>query len=126
MKLFLNHILYLVANPKAASSHVDAVYSRKCINFILRSVFGKMLGEKAQSSACKEIAQIVVKEMNSIDFNPENAKDFNQETLFSQHLLVCGLQEIGSLVLNLGTTAHDLIMDQHLSESQKFLTEIRC
>lgn len=85
-----------------------------------------MLGEKAQSSACKEIAQIVVKEMNSIDFNPENAKDFNQETLFSQHLLVCGLQEIGSLVLNLGTTAHDLIMDQHLSESQKFLTEIRC
>ncbi|XP_044766090.1 HEAT repeat-containing protein 5B isoform X1 [Coccinella septempunctata] len=115
MKSFLNHILYLVANPKAASSHVDAVYSRKCINFILRCVFGKMLGEKAQASACKEIAQTVVKEMNSIDFNPENAKEFNQETLFSQHLLVCGLQEIGSLVLNLGTTAYDLITDQHLN-----------
>ncbi|KAK9890049.1 hypothetical protein WA026_008857 [Henosepilachna vigintioctopunctata] len=115
MNPFLNHILYLVANPKAASSHVDAVYSRKCINFILRSVFGKMLGEKAQSSACKEIAQIVMKEMNSIDFNPENAKDFNQETLFSQHLLVCALQEIGSLILSLGTTAHDLITDQSLN-----------
>ncbi|KAL3290046.1 hypothetical protein HHI36_023417 [Cryptolaemus montrouzieri] len=115
MKAFLAHILYLVANPKAASSHVDAVYSRKCINFILRSVFGKMLGEKAQSSACKEIAQIVVKEMNSIDFNPENAKDFNQETLFSQHLLVCALQEIGSLILSLGTTARDFITDQSLN-----------
>lgn len=115
IKVFLSHVLYLVANPKAASSHVDAVYSRKCINFILRSTLGKMLGEKAQTVACKEIAQIIVEEMNSIDFNPENAKDFNQETLFSQHLLVCALQEIGCLVLSLGTTAHDLITDQTLS-----------
>ncbi|XP_060537015.1 HEAT repeat-containing protein 5B isoform X2 [Cylas formicarius] len=115
MKVFLCHILYLVANPKAASSHVDAVYSRKCINFILRSIFGKMFGEKAQITACKQIAQVIVKEMNSIDFNPENAKEFNQETLFSQHLLVCALQEIGSLVVSLGTTAHDLITDQSLN-----------
>lgn len=115
MKTFLMHVLYLVANPKAASSHVDAVYSRTCISFILRSVFGKMLGEKAQASTCKEIATIVVKEMNSIDFNPENAKDFNQETLFSQHLLVVALQEIGTLISKLGTTAHDLITDQSLN-----------
>lgn len=115
IKVLLSHILYLVANPKAASSHVDAVYSRKCISFILRSILGKMLGEKSQSLACKEIAQIVVEEMNTIDFNPENAKDFNQETLFSQHLLVCALQEIGNLVLSLGTTAYDLITDQSLS-----------
>ncbi|KAL1493305.1 hypothetical protein ABEB36_011384 [Hypothenemus hampei] len=115
MKAFLTHVLYLVANPKAASSHVDAVYSRKCINFILRCIFGKMFGEKAQITACKQIAQIIAKEMNSIDFNPENAKEFNQETLFSQHLLVCALQEIGSLILSLGTTAHDLITEQSLN-----------
>nr|CAD7261014.1 unnamed protein product [Timema shepardi] len=66
----LTHVLDLVANPKAASSHVDAVYSRKCINFILRSVLGRMLGEKAQASACKEITQIVAKQMASIgEFN---------------------------------------------------------
>lgn len=63
---FLAHVLDLVANPKAASSHVDAVYSRKCINFILRSLLGKMLGEKAQASACKDIAHIIIKQMNSI------------------------------------------------------------
>ncbi|XP_017777275.1 PREDICTED: HEAT repeat-containing protein 5B isoform X3 [Nicrophorus vespilloides] len=114
IKTLLSHILYLVANSKAASSHVDAVYSRKCINFILRSILGKMLGEKAQALACKEIAQIIIKEMNSIDFNPENAKDLNQETLFSQHLLVCALQEIGSLILSLGTTSYDLLTDQQL------------
>uniref|UniRef100_A0A182VRX2 HEAT repeat-containing protein 5A n=1 Tax=Anopheles minimus TaxID=112268 RepID=A0A182VRX2_9DIPT len=115
LQSFLVHVLDLVANPKAASSHVDAVYSRKCINFILRSVIGKMLGEKAQSSACKELIHLIAKQMNSIDFNPENAKDSNQETLFSQHLLVCALQELGSLVLLLGTTAQNLLADQSLN-----------
>lgn len=111
---FLNHVLDLVANPKAASSHVDAVYSRKCINFILRSTIGKLLSEKAQSSACKEIVHIIAKQMSTIDFNPENAKDSNQETLFSQHLLVCALQELGNLVMGLGTTSQNLLSDQHL------------
>lgn len=115
LQIVLVHVLDLVANPKAASSHVDAVYSRKCINFILRSIVGKMLGEKAQSSACKEIILIIAKQMNSIDFNPENAKDANQETLFSQHLLVCALQELGSLTIGLGTTAQNLLADQSLN-----------
>lgn len=44
-----------------------------------------------------------------IDFNPENAKDCNQETLFGQHLLVCALQEMACLVLSLGTTASNLL-----------------
>lgn len=115
LQTFLIHVLDLVANPKAASSHVDAVYSRKCINFILTSVVGKMLGEKAQSSACKELIHIIAKQMNSIDFNPENAKDANQETLFSQHLLVCALQELGVLTIGLGTTAQNLLSDQSLN-----------
>lgn len=66
LNTFMRHILELVANPKSASSHVDAVYSRKCISFMLRSVLGQMLGEKAQSSACKELTLIVKKQMNSI------------------------------------------------------------
>ncbi|CAH0760779.1 unnamed protein product [Diatraea saccharalis] len=115
MTTFLTHVLDLVANPKAASSHVDAVYSRKCINYILRNTLGKMLGEKAQASACKEIIQIVVKQMNSIDFNPENAKDCNQETLFSQHLLVCALTEAGELALQLGTSVQNLVNDTSLN-----------
>ncbi|XP_049886108.1 HEAT repeat-containing protein 5B isoform X2 [Pectinophora gossypiella] len=115
MSTFLAHVLDLVANPKAASSHVDAVYSRKCINYILRNTLGKMLGEKAQASACREIIQIVVKQMNSIDFNPENAKDCNQETLFSQHLLVCALTEAGELALQLGTSVQNLVSDTSLN-----------
>lgn len=53
---------------------------------------------------------------SALDFSPENAKDCNQETLFSQHLLVCALQEMGNLILGLGTTACNLISDQSLSE----------
>ncbi|KMQ92675.1 heat repeat-containing protein 5b [Lasius niger] len=109
------HVLDLVTNPKAASSHVEAVYSRKCVNFILRGTVGKLLGEGAQAAACKEIAHIILKQMNSIDFSPENAKDCNQETLFSQHLLVCALQEMGCLILGLGTTATNLLSDQSLN-----------
>ncbi|XP_014481449.1 PREDICTED: HEAT repeat-containing protein 5B isoform X3 [Dinoponera quadriceps] len=109
------HVLDLVTNPKAANSHVEAVYSRKCVNFILRGTVGKLLGEGAQAAACKEIAHIILKQMNSIDFSPENAKDCNQETLFSQHLLVCALQEMGNLILGLGTTATNLLSDQSLS-----------
>lgn len=60
------HVLDLVTNPKAASSHVEAVYSRKCVNFILRGTVGKLLGEGAQAAACKEIAHIILKQMNSI------------------------------------------------------------
>lgn len=136
LSIFMRHILDLVANPKSASSHVDAIYSRKCISFILRSVLGQMLSEKAQSSACKELALIVKKQMSSIgklnianvlilinilyftilDFSPENAKDFNQETIFGQHFLVCALQEMGCLLLNMGTMANNLISDNTCSK----------
>lgn len=66
LNTFMRHVLDLVSNPKSASSHVDAVYSRKCVSFILRSVLGQMLSEKAQSSVCKELALIVKKQMTSI------------------------------------------------------------
>uniref|UniRef100_A0A1B6GMZ3 HEAT repeat-containing protein 5A n=1 Tax=Cuerna arida TaxID=1464854 RepID=A0A1B6GMZ3_9HEMI len=117
LNTILAHVLDLVANPKAASSHVDAVYARKCINFILRSVLGRMLGEKAQISAVKEMTLIVAKQMTSIDFNPENAKDCNQETLFGQHLLVCALQEMACLIQSLGTTASNLLTSSNLVDA---------
>jgi HEAT repeat-containing protein 5 len=61
LSLFINHILELAGNPRASTSHVDAVYSRKCITFILRSVIGSRLGEKAQFSAARELATIITR-----------------------------------------------------------------
>lgn len=51
-----------------------------------------------------------------LDFSPENAKDFNQETIFGQHFLVCALQEMGCLLLNMGTMANNLISDNTCSK----------
>ena len=62
----LQHLLDLAAQPRAAPTHVDAVYSRQCIAFVLRSLLGKMLGEKQQTAACKELALIINQQMNSI------------------------------------------------------------
>ena len=66
MSTLLAHLMELVASPKAITSHVEAVYSRKCVNFILRATMGRMIGEKAQAAACKEITQLIIKQMNTV------------------------------------------------------------
>lgn len=53
------HVLELVAHPKTTQSHIDAVYARKCVGFIFRSVFGKLLGESAQFVAAKLLCQLI-------------------------------------------------------------------
>ena len=54
------HVLELVSHPKTTQSHIDAVYSRQCVGFIFRSVFGKLLGESAQFVAAKQLCQLIV------------------------------------------------------------------
>lgn len=66
MTAILQHLLDLAAQPRAAPTHVDAVYSRQCIAFVLRTILGKMLGEKQQSAACKELARLINQQMNAI------------------------------------------------------------
>ena len=63
---FLSHVLGLVSNPRASPTHVDAVYARKCVNFILRQVIGGILSEKAQITAAKEICQVIIRQMNAL------------------------------------------------------------
>lgn len=63
MNEFLNHIFSLVSNPRTAQTHVDAVYARKCVQFVLRSLIGGILSEKAQIAAAKEICQVIVRQM---------------------------------------------------------------
>ena len=36
LNTLLGHVLELVAHPKAAPSHVDAVYSRRCVGHIVQ------------------------------------------------------------------------------------------
>ncbi|GFY47468.1 HEAT repeat-containing protein 5B [Trichonephila inaurata madagascariensis] len=111
LNTILTHLLELVANPKAVPTHVDAVYSRKCINFILQSVLGRLLGEKAQASACKELVRIIIKHVNEDSSTETSGKDNSQDTALSQHVLVCSLQQLGSLISVLDTTASTIVCD---------------
>uniref|UniRef100_A0A8C5X1M8 HEAT repeat-containing protein 5A n=1 Tax=Malurus cyaneus samueli TaxID=2593467 RepID=A0A8C5X1M8_9PASS len=114
---FLPHILDLVSqsHPKAIQSPMDAIGCRRCVSFILRATVGGLLGEKAQIAAAKEICQAIWKLKKVVD---AAMSDSNLETKMnatdvtaSQHVLVCALQELGSLIHGLGTTAAPLLQD---------------
>uniref|UniRef100_A0A8C5STT0 HEAT repeat-containing protein 5B n=1 Tax=Laticauda laticaudata TaxID=8630 RepID=A0A8C5STT0_LATLA len=112
---FLSHVLDLVSHPRATQTHVEAVYSRRCVSFILRATVGSLLGEKAQIAAAKDICQAIDKQMKAVetvvnDANIEN-KSGAAEVAASQHVMVCALQELGSLVQSLNATASPLIQE---------------
>jgi len=63
MTLVLEHIVTLAANPRTTQTHIDAVYARKCIIFIMATSVQGMLGEKAQVNAAKELSKVIGKQM---------------------------------------------------------------
>ncbi|QQP56837.1 Uncharacterized protein FKW44_001638, partial [Caligus rogercresseyi] len=104
---FLSHILELVSHPKASSNHVDAVYSRRCAGFILRSLLGRLLGEKSQLKACEDLIQCVGR-LNKGQEAKEGVSPA-QSGDPSQHALYVALKELGFLLLRLGTSARSLV-----------------
>ncbi|XP_066464660.1 HEAT repeat-containing protein 5A isoform X2 [Eleutherodactylus coqui] len=111
----LTHLLEIVFHQKATQTPVEAACARRCISYILRATLGELLGEKAQLEAAREISEVIKKLMKSVD---AVLSDSNMETRFcttditaSQHALVCALQELGDLILGLGTTAAPLLRD---------------
>ncbi|KAM4013424.1 HEAT repeat-containing protein 5A isoform 4-T4 [Anomaloglossus baeobatrachus] len=109
------HLLDIVSHQKATPTAVEAACTRRCVSYILRATLGELLGEKAQLEAAREMCDIIKKLMRSVD---AMLGDGNMETrpcttdiTASQHALVCALQELGDLVLGLGTTAAPLLRD---------------
>ncbi|RWS31952.1 HEAT repeat-containing protein 5B-like protein, partial [Leptotrombidium deliense] len=123
LSLLISHLLDLVANPKAASSHMDAVYSRRCVSFVLRTIIGKLLGEKTQMQAVKDLIAVINKHLNQGNIastgnqaGTESAANANytRETVdpnLVQHILICALQELGCIIESLGTTASSVLND---------------
>lgn len=109
------HILELAASQKATATHIDAVYSRKCVSFILHSVFHGMLPERSQVHAVKELCKVITKQMNNIHqiVSSENNSDsaFNIDVISTQHVLVCALAEISNLVLALTSSVKAIMND---------------
>ncbi|KAL2083308.1 hypothetical protein ACEWY4_021081 [Coilia grayii] len=112
---FLSHVLELVAHPRATQTHVEAVYSRRCVSFALRATLGGLLGEKAQIAAAKEICQAISKQMRAVEAVVNDSSGENKagaaDVSASQHVMVCALKELGSLVQSLSATSSPLIQE---------------
>ena len=71
---------FVVKFPRSGS--VIGSNSRNCVSYIVSSVLGRVLREKAQLSACKDLVKILHKSINTGD------KEEGQEAGHSQHLQV--------------------------------------
>ena len=66
LPLFLSLLMELASHSRATQTPGDAVVTRRCVSFILRSTLGSLLGEKAQSSAAKQLCVAVATQRRAI------------------------------------------------------------
>ena len=104
------HLLDLLPNLKASSTHMDAVYSRRCVFYILITL-SKSLSEKAQIQAIKVLITILNK--YRIRQQTENSSETTKE------LLNCILVVIGCIFQDLNTCSTSF-----LNENNSKLIEI--
>uniref|UniRef100_A0A667YCV2 HEAT repeat-containing protein 5A n=1 Tax=Myripristis murdjan TaxID=586833 RepID=A0A667YCV2_9TELE len=105
----LSLLMELASHGRATQTPADAAVTRRCVSFILRSSLGSLLSEKAQTNAAKQLCLAVAAQKRS----RVSAADVSA----SQHVLVCCLLELGSLVQGLGSTAAPLLTDSTLLDT---------
>lgn len=121
LAVVIKHVLDLLATPKTTSSHIDAVYSRKCVSFILKTTFRRLFGEPTQIIAARELLQVakslcgvkVVKGQDETDWSIVTSSSNNNSTTNNQHILVCAMLEVGRLVQAVNTAALPLLVGDH-------------
>ena len=141
LPIITKHVLELVSHPRTISTHIDAVYSRKCISFILRSVFGRLLGESAQFLAARHLCQFVSQTVASSAPQPlrhqqskdsfgerseqgsgEKERDRERDRFsLQQHMVICAVLEIGALVYSLNTAALPLVTGEGGTSPQELV-----
>uniref|UniRef100_A0A671MF91 HEAT repeat-containing protein 5A n=1 Tax=Sinocyclocheilus anshuiensis TaxID=1608454 RepID=A0A671MF91_9TELE len=104
----LSLLMEWVSHARATQYPADAVSCHCCASFILRATLGTLLGEKAQIAAAKEICQLISKQKRVGNME---ARVRPADVAASQHVLVCALLELGSLLQDLSSTAAPLLLD---------------
>jgi hypothetical protein len=103
-----HNILDLLNHPKTTSTHIDAVYSRKCVQFILTSTFGQLLSEPSQLVAATHLCQVIIQLTNKR--SEDGAGDEGKSSVAKQHMIICAASEVASLVSVLNTAALPLVV----------------
>lgn len=63
---FLSLLMELASHGRATQTPGDAVVTRRCVSFILRSTLGSLLGEKAQTNAAKQLSLAVAAQKRAV------------------------------------------------------------
>ena len=113
LNYIVSNLLDLLSNSKATPSHVEAVYSRKCISFVMDSLINSLLGEASQLEIAKILIIAVHKQMENLNKSDSSLSDAQS----SQHIISTALYQLSSVVLRLGTASMTLITD-HIPVAQ--------
>jgi hypothetical protein len=114
MSLILNHLLELLVHPKAAASHVESVFSRRCVSFIITSLVCRQLCEKSQAQVVREIIRIVSRHVSNSATASDASDRESSDSQANQHLLICAMEVIGVLIEGSGPSASVLLNDQQI------------
>uniref|UniRef100_A0A667Y2I2 HEAT repeat-containing protein 5A n=1 Tax=Myripristis murdjan TaxID=586833 RepID=A0A667Y2I2_9TELE len=109
----LSLLMELASHGRATQTPADAAVTRRCVSFILRSSLGSLLSEKAQTNAAKQLCLAVAAQKRAVgeEGGGTRSRVSAADVSASQHVLVCCLLELGSLVQGLGSTAAPLLTD---------------
>ncbi|KHJ41183.1 HEAT repeat protein [Trichuris suis] len=112
---YVRHLFDLAANSCGGSvGPSEASFLRHCICFALGTPLQRMLSEKMQIVACKEIGQVIAEHMNSLepldDSDPDRCM-LSTDVASSQHSVCCLLLELSDLVIRIGSIVAPLFVE---------------
>ena len=100
----IQHLLDLLAQPKAVGTHITAVHSRNSILFVLNESFGRVLQEASQVHVAKIMCTLAIRYLT---LSKDTSSD--SKTSSYQHELVCVFLFLALLVVKLNTAALSLL-----------------
>ncbi|GAA48430.1 HEAT repeat-containing protein 5A [Clonorchis sinensis] len=62
----VTHCVNLLANPRATTTHAEAIYSRHCIGYILGTLYRSLLSETVQLVAARELATLARQRLQNV------------------------------------------------------------
>lgn len=96
------------------ASHVsEALTIRRCISFILRQTIGSLLGENAQTLACKHLGVLLSQYVDLVSIGTGDNLDSSVDSsdYGSGYAIIVILQEISVLVRQIGTSVMSLFTE---------------
>ncbi|VDP00015.1 unnamed protein product [Schistosoma curassoni] len=84
LSTILTHLVNLLLVPRATPTHVEAIYARQCIQYLLGTVFRHLLSESIQLVAISELIKILVYHLQYLQNLHVNEYSVNDGDVFQQ------------------------------------------